>query len=133
MQIDDESGSPAVFVLVLREYLVARDIEMIIRGLWADALVMIAGTLDEAMANLPDGKIVAAFVQEEAAAVADSDLDRKVSEDGGQTVLVGLEPGEMLPRGWAKLSFPFVEKDVQDLFPTCASATSTNIDHPVPC
>ena len=115
MQPVENCSPPKVFVLVLREFLVARDIEMIIRNLWAEALVILARTLDEAVAAMPTGRIMAAFVQMDAQAFAASDFSQRVASDGGQTVLVGLEPEDALPQGWENLPFPFAERDVSDL------------------
>jgi hypothetical protein len=104
-----------VFVVVLRELLVARDIEMIIRSIAAEARVILARTLDEALAATPPGPIKAAFVQAEAEDFAQSSLGRRVATDGGRTVLVGGEPRKTLPAGWAELPFPFAERDVSAL------------------
>ena len=104
-----------VFVVVLREWLVARDIEMIIRGIATEARVILARTLDEALAAIPPGRIKAAFVQADAHDFARSDLGLRVAKDGGRTVLVGVDPVKGLPEGWAELPFPFAEQDVSAL------------------
>jgi hypothetical protein len=110
----DRSPDP-VFVVVLREFLVARDIEMIIRGMAAEARVILARTLDEAIAAMPQGRIKAAFVQVDPQDFAQSALGQRVATDGGRTVLVGIESGVGLPKGWAELPFPFAESDVSAL------------------
>lgn len=115
MQTLNANSPQAVVVVILREFLVARDIEMIIRNCWAEARVILARTLDEAAAAVPTGRIKAAFVQMDAEDFAASDLSRRVASDGGQTVLVGLEAAELLPQGWAALPFPFADRHVTDL------------------
>jgi hypothetical protein len=113
---DQCDGTPEpVFVVVLREFLVARDIEMIIRNIVAEARVILARTLDEAVAAMPQGRIKAAFVQVEAGDFAQSELGRRVATDGGRTVLVGVDPGAGVPAGWTALAFPFAESDVSAL------------------
>ncbi len=109
-------GTPdPVFVVVLREWLIARDIEMIIRGIATEARIILARTLDEAVAAMPQGRIKAAFVQADAHDFARSDLGRRVATDGGRTVLVGVDPVKGLPEGWAELPYPFAERDVSAL------------------
>ena len=115
MQTVKECSPPAVVVVVLRDFLVARDIEMIIRDLWTEALVILARTLEDAAAAIPTGRIMAAFVQMDAKAFAASDFSQRVTLDGGRTVLVGLEPEDALPQGWAALPFPFAQGDVSAL------------------
>jgi hypothetical protein len=115
MQTLDDNDPQAVFVVILREFLVARDIEMIIRDFCSDARVVLARTLDDAMAALPSGKIRAAFIQMDAKAFSDSEFSQRVASDGGRTVLVGLDVDEAVPKGWATLRFPFVEQDVSAL------------------
>lgn len=110
----DRSPDP-LFVVVLREFLVARDIEMIIRGKAAEARIILARTLDEATAAMPHGKIKAAFVQVDPQDFVRSSLGQRVATDGGRTVLVGIEPGSGVPKGWAELPFPFAESDVSAL------------------
>lgn len=106
-------GAPEpVFVVVLREFLVARDIEMIIRDIVVEARVILARTLDEALAAMPQGRIKAAFVQVEAQDFAQSELCRRVATDGGRTVLVGTNEATGLPAGWVELPFPFAQSDV---------------------
>ncbi len=109
-------GTPEpVFVIVVREWLVAQDIEMIIRGIASEALVVLARSLDEAVAAMPLGRIKAAFVQADVEVFVESDLGRRVANDGGRTVLVGVDAVNGLPDGWAELPFPFAESDVSAL------------------
>ncbi|TAG13245.1 MAG: hypothetical protein EAZ40_14970 [Rhodobacterales bacterium] len=115
MQNLSNRSSDPLFVVVLREFLVARDIEMIIRGMAAEARIILARTLDEAIAAMPQGRIRAAFVQIDPQDFARSSLGQRVETDGGRPVLVGVEPGDRVPKGWAELPFPFAESDVAAL------------------
>jgi hypothetical protein len=104
-----------VFVVVVREILVARDIEMIIREVVAGASVILAPGLEMAAEALPPGRIEAAFVQTDPQDLSRSALAQRIATDGGRMVLVGIEPDIRLPEGWARLPFPFSESDVAAL------------------
>ena len=91
MQNVEVDKPPAIFLVVMREVLIARDIEMIIRDLRIEAQVVLACTLDEATAAVPAGRIEAAFVQMDVGDFVSTELSRRVATDGGRTVLVGLE------------------------------------------
>jgi hypothetical protein len=115
MQNVEIDTPPAVFVVVMREALIARDIEMIIRDLRTEARVVLARTPDEATAAVPAGRIAAAFVQMDVGDFVSTELSRRVASDGGRTVLVGLEATTALPVGWSALPFPFSGDDVTSL------------------
>jgi hypothetical protein len=116
MQTVDTVKPPAIFVVVLREVLVAQDIEAILREAVPEAQVILAPTLEEAVAALRDAaeaaRVAAAFVQLDPALVSVSELGRRVAADGGRLVLLAPESPDMLPAGWAGLPFPFAEADV---------------------
>ncbi len=115
MQNVEVDKPPAIFLVVMREVLIARDIEMIIRDLRIEAQVVLTRTLDEATAAVPAGRIEAAFVQMDVGDFVSTELSRRVATDGGRTVLVGLEATTVLPDGWSALPFPFSGDDVTSL------------------
>jgi hypothetical protein len=115
MQNPQKCSPNPVFVVVVQEILVARDIEMIIRGVVPGALVLLAPGLEMAAESLPPGRIDAAFVQTDPQDLARSALGQRVAADGGRLVLVGIEPDIRAPEGWARLPFPFSESDVSAL------------------
>ena len=104
-----------VFVVVVREVLIARDIEMSIRDLWAEAQIVPARTAQDALAAVPAGPIKAAFVEMDVTEFGSTELGRRVAADGGRTVLVGHEATTALPEGWTALPFPFSGEDVTAL------------------
>lgn len=105
----------ALFVVVLREVLVGRDIEMIIRDSCPDAHVLVTPNLRDAEVALPEGRIRAVFVQSEAAAILASSVGQRVANDRGLVVLVGQDEIPALPEGWKALPFPFAGHEVADL------------------
>ena len=105
----------AIFVVAMREILVARDIEFVIRDIWPDACIVVTRTLEEAFDASPAGRIRAAFVQTDAANFVASTLGRRVAADGGRVVLAGKEKAHGLPEGWKALPFPFFDNDVESL------------------
>jgi hypothetical protein len=105
----------ALFVVVLREVLVGRDIEMIIRDSCPDAQVLVTPNLHDAEVSLPAGRIRAVFVQSNAAAILASPVGKRVANDRGMVVLVGQEMTPALPDGWTALPFPFAGDDVARL------------------
>jgi hypothetical protein len=104
-----------LFVVVLREVLVGRDIEMIIRDACPDAQVLVAPNLRGAEEALPEGRIRAVFVQSDADAILASPVGKRVAKDRGLVVLVGQEELPALPVGWTVLPFPFAGHDVAKL------------------
>jgi len=102
-------------VMVLREVLVALDIEMTIRKICAGVQIILANSADEAAILYPEGRISAVFVQMNAADYGASPLSRRVTADGGKAVLVGYEPVVPLPQDWRALPFPFAEQDLSAL------------------
>jgi hypothetical protein len=129
MQTCDDNDPQALFVVILREFLVARDIEMIIRSFCSEARVILARTLDDAMAALPSGRIRAAFIQMDPKIFSETEFSQRVASDGGRTVLVGLDVDEAVPTGWATLRFPFAEHDVSALLAREAMAgQNQNLD-----
>lgn len=116
MQTVETETPAAIIVVVLREVLVAQDIEAILRDAMPQARVILATTLDEAIAALFEmpsaARVAAAFVQLDPAEVAKSDLGKRVAADGGRMVLLAPETPETLPLGWSGMAFPFAETDV---------------------
>jgi hypothetical protein len=106
-----------VFVVIMDEVLIARDIEMIISDMTPDAAFVIARSLSEAVARAPFGPITAAFVQGDLARFKVSPIGARMSDDGGVVILVGQEPG-WAPDGVAVLPFPFTRGDVAALIST---------------
>jgi hypothetical protein len=107
MQTMEIYNIQAIFVIVVREALVARDIEMAIRDWRPDARVVVAFDLPDAAAAVPMGRIDTLFVQVDASTVVASDLGQRVALDGGTTVLVGPDADDVVPEGWSALPFPF--------------------------
>jgi hypothetical protein len=105
----------AIYVVVMREALIARDIEMIIRDFDPSAYVAVAATLHEVNASLPHGRIMMSFVQMGAADIAVSPLGQRVAADGGRMVLVGIDATDPLPERCSVLRFPFTGQDVETL------------------
>jgi ABC-type amino acid transport substrate-binding protein len=115
----------ALFVVVLPEILVGRDIEMIIRDACPDAQVLVTPNLRDAEKALPEGRIRAVFVQSEAAAILASSFGQRVANDRGLVVLVGQEELPELPEGWKALPFPFAGRDVAKLLSGVALAAAS--------
>lgn len=109
-----------IFVVVVPQVLIGRDIEMMIRDLRPDARVILAFSLPEAAAALPVGRIDTLFVQMNADIVAASDLGKRVEADGGKTVLVGVDADVAVPHGWSALPFPFANDHLTSLL-ACAA------------
>lgn len=105
---------PCVFIVILDEVLVAKDIAMIIDDLRPGSRVVIARTLAEAADTAPDGRIEAAFVQRDVQHFADSAIGRRVARDGARVVLVGHEPSAAVD-GVSVLPFPFAAETVASL------------------
>jgi hypothetical protein len=114
MQEAGNMPAPPIFILILDEVLVARDIELIIGDVRSDAKVVVARTLEDGAAIVPPGRVEAAFVQRDAARFLASAIGRRVSGDGGRVVLVGQEPSEAMD-GVSVLPFPFARDDVAAL------------------
>ncbi len=113
MQTVGNSTDGKLFVLVLHEDLVARDIELTIGDLYPGARVLVARSVNEAEATVPPGQIAAAFVQQDPDAIARTNLVRRVQADQGRIVLVGYEPktDQTIP-GWSVLPLPFSQDHV---------------------
>ncbi|MGV8984723.1 MAG: hypothetical protein ACOH2H_00340 [Cypionkella sp.] len=106
----------AIFVVLLHEVLVALDIEMIITDILPKAEVLVARRLEDAVLQGCGGRIAAAFVEADITTFAESALGRRVTSDGGKTVLVGREPKPGVPlTGCAVLAYPFTREDVTAL------------------
>ena len=106
-----------IVVIMLREALIARDIELIVQDLRPDAPVVVARTIVEVTAPLsPRDVIDIAFVDELKWAITPSDFAQRVATDRGILVLVGHEP-EVVPQrpDLALLQFPFTREDVEKL------------------
>ncbi|MEO8242435.1 MAG: hypothetical protein ABI832_08975 [bacterium] len=114
--VPDENGRKGnereIYVLVLREIVVAQDIGMIIRDLRPDARIVVAANLAEAAESIPEGKVAAAFVEAAAHVFATSPLWPRVQADGGKSVLVN---EAVAGQGHSILSFPFDNDDVAAL------------------
>lgn len=111
---------PEIFVLVVREVLVAQDIAMMMRNLRPDAHIVIARSLVEAAETLPEGRVIAAFVQETVSAYTMSALAIRVATDRGRAVLVDEENASTAqPGDYAILAFPFMEEHVLALLSVC--------------
>jgi hypothetical protein len=111
--IMQNSGTmPPIFVIVLDEVVVARDIELIIGDVRPDARIVVARTLSDAETHLPYGRIEAAFVQRDAVRFFASALGDRVAKDGGRLVLVE-QVFDAATDGVSVLSFPFSREDVE--------------------
>jgi hypothetical protein len=102
-----------IFVIVLDEVLVAHDISQVIRDLYADATIIFARPLD-ANLPLPDGPIMAAFVQDQVPMVFHSDLGKRLRRDGGRLVVVGHD-ADKPTEDFLVLPVPFTQRDVAAL------------------
>jgi hypothetical protein len=111
MMQDAQYPPPPLYIVVMEEVLVARDIEMMIRDLRPDATVIVAQSLGAVEAELPDTNITAAFLQADPPRILVSAVGQRLLRDGGQTILVGHEPGEAA-EGALVLPFPFARGDV---------------------
>jgi hypothetical protein len=125
-RMSDEGKSTPLFIIVLDEILVARDIEMLIGELWPDARVLVARTLIEAEAEAPEGRLVAVFVQREAAQLPATALGQRLARDGGRLVRVGWE-GDVVEDGVSILRLPFELKDVEALLAGTARRSHTTV------
>jgi hypothetical protein len=114
---DALDAPPPVFVVILDEVLVARDIGLIIGDLWPHARVVIARSPEQAAGLVPDGPIHAAFVQRQARQFAGSALGQRMTRDGGLVVVVGQEPAEGAEAVTA-LPIPFAGADVAAVLKT---------------
>jgi hypothetical protein len=110
----DAGSLPPIFVVVLDEVLVARDIELIIGDVRPDARIVVARTLVDAETKLPEGRIEAAFVQRDAVRFFASALGNRVACDGGRLILVEQVLQAAVDRV-SVLSFPFSREDVEQL------------------
>ncbi len=105
-----------IFVLVIREVLVAQDIAMVIRDLQPDAEIVMARTLDDAARGIPEGRVVSAFVQMRPAAFQQSLLAQRAMADGAKIMLVDQDDAALAALPCAKvLRFPFTRDDVANL------------------
>jgi hypothetical protein len=103
-----------IYIIILDEVLVARDIEFTIGDVRPDATVVVARTNEDGEAILPLGRVEAAFVQRDAARFLASAIGQRVSGDGGRLVLVGQEPSAATD-GVLVLPYPFAREDVAAL------------------
>jgi hypothetical protein len=103
-----------LFIIVLDEILVARDIEMVVSELRPDVRVLVARTLAEAEAEVPEGRVAALFVQQEAVRLPASPIGQRLARDGGRIVLVGQEP-DKAENGTSVVRLPFALNDVEAL------------------
>jgi hypothetical protein len=111
---DAPKPAPPFYIVVLDEVLVARDIELMIRDLRPDAVVIVAQSLEAAAADLPDAPIKAAFLQGDAQRIHASVVGQRLLRDGVRTVMVGREVDEAA-EGVSVLPFPFSQADVAAL------------------
>jgi hypothetical protein len=110
-----------IFIVILDEVLVAQDIEMIISDIAPDAAVVVARTFNDPNVRVPEGRIVAAFVQGDLAQFKASTIGAQVMADGARLVLVGQEPAAS-PQGVVILPYPFAAGDVGNLVNCVAQA-----------
>lgn len=115
MYASDIKEPPAIIVVVLKEVLVARDIEMIVRDCRPSSKVLLAQSLRDAVSALPSGRVELAIVQQDAATIAASTLGQRVAADGGKVVVISEDEGRRLPDGWTALLLPFASDDVASL------------------
>ncbi|MES2913530.1 MAG: hypothetical protein V4753_00310 [Pseudomonadota bacterium] len=115
MQAKRIKDPTAIIVIILKEVLVARDIEMTVRESRPEASVFVARTLHEAVDALPLGRIEVAFVQSDPRTIATSPLGRRIAAEGGRVVVLSEDIRGALPVGWAALPFPFSSKAVAEL------------------
>lgn len=113
MENSEVTFSKAIFVLVIREVLVAQDIAMVIRDMEPNAEIVMARTLDDAERAMPDGRVVLAFVQARPAAFQASMLAQRAIGDGAKITLVDQDEAAVAPWPCARvLRFPFTRDDV---------------------
>jgi hypothetical protein len=111
---DAQNAAPPLFIIVVEEALVARDIELTILELRPEAVVIVTQSLGAAAAALPEGRLEAAFVQGDAESSFASFVGQRILRDGGHLILVGREADD-LTAGCLLLPFPFAQADVAAL------------------
>jgi hypothetical protein len=121
MQNDMAMSRVPIFIVIIDEVLVARDIEMIIDETAPDAAVVVARTVNDPDVVVPEGRIVAAFVQGDMARFIASAIGARVLMDGAKLVLVGQEPATTT-QDLVVLPYPFAADDVADLVSCVARA-----------
>jgi len=106
-----------IVVIMLREALIARDIELIVQDLRPNAPAVVARNVEEVTARLFRGDVIdIAFVDELLSAIGPSDFAQRIATDRGTVVLVGHEPGAVPQRpNLTLLQFPFTREDVEKL------------------
>jgi hypothetical protein len=86
MQPPQSNSSEAIFVIVLREMVIARDIEMIIGDIRPEVTVVVVRSLDEAEAHADAGRIEGIFVQAEPEAYVGSYLARRIARIASEDI-----------------------------------------------
>ena len=110
--MQDTAPKP-LFIVCVDEILVAHDIDMSIADLHPDAHIIVARTLAEVAAQLPqEGRVEAAFVQCDATRFLASGAGQRLVADGGHLVLVGQDADTENP-GVQILPQPFDHANIQ--------------------
>lgn len=119
----DDTGSTGgeVYVLMLRDFVVLKDLEDTVREYAPAARVLTASECTAALA-LIEGleRISVAFVEAGAEAVAAARIDTLVAQRGGQVVLLGDDAEDAWEAGklgadWPVLQRPFTSQTVERL------------------
>jgi hypothetical protein len=103
-----------VYLVLIREVLIAQDIAETIAEHVAGAQVIVAGTAAQAITALtPIAAVVIAFVSERPATFAQSELNRAIASRGGRVVLLGVDAELAGPSSaWDVLYQPFTSAAV---------------------
>jgi len=107
----------AVYLIVLRQSLIAQDLSLTINDHDASAQVIITQSPQEALAALKDVlRLEAAFVSIDPGSFAKSLLDHAIAARGGRAVLMGHEAEGLGPtQDWDVLCQPFTTETALDL------------------
>jgi hypothetical protein len=106
--------TPAAYVIVLRERVIAQDLAMTIAEYDAQAQVIVVGTAAEAVVALrPEPAVAVAFVAMAPETFMGSDLASAIAARGGRVILLGVEAELQGPMpGWQVLAQPFTTQAV---------------------
>ena len=113
MHLPHHNGTSRIIVVVMREVLIARDIELIIGDVRPEVVVVTAQTIAEAASKIPQGAVVeTVFVSMHQAARHRSDLGAMIKAHNGRVVLLDDEIADQASPPWSVLPFPFTRDHV---------------------
>ena len=110
------SKGAGVYLIVLREVLIANDITMVIHDAVPGVRVIAVMDLDDAAKQvMPDDHVSVAFLAVDPAIAMQSALVQELAGQGTRIVIVGHDEHPALTRamGWSVLVYPFNGDDVQ--------------------